>query len=62
MTETKTYCDHCGKQLDTMVDAVGITLETSYHFCKADLCNECLVKLNKLVDTFLSCKHGQSEE
>lgn len=58
MRETKIYCDHCGKVLNEMHDypeqEIGLMgYET------ADLCNECLEKLDKIIKAF--CGKGGEE-
>ncbi len=55
MRETKIYCDHCGKVLDEMHDYID--QEISFQeYETADLCKECLHKLDVIVKAF--CKKG----
>ena len=54
MTETKIYCDHCGKELDTMHDFDDLTIEMEHKWLVTDLCAECLDKLYDSVYEF--CK------
>lgn len=39
MRETKTYCDHCGKVLNEMIDYTDTEIEVKRWF-KCDLCAE----------------------
>lgn len=54
MTETKIYCDHCGKELDAMHDFDDLTIEMEHKWLVTDLCTECLDKLYDSVCDF--CK------
>lgn len=59
MTVVKTYCDHCGKELNEMHDypeqEIGlIGYET------ADLCSEHLEELDRIIKAY--CKKGGVEE
>lgn len=58
MTETKTYCDHCGKELNAMHDYFDLQVE-ALHYFSADLCSDCLEKLEDLMKNF--CKKGGAE-
>lgn len=58
MTETKTYCDHCGKVLNDMHDYCDITIEVD-EFIKADLCKACYVELGNIARAFV--KKGGAE-
>jgi hypothetical protein len=55
MTETKDYCDHCGKELDRMKDYGGTEI-VALHLFTADLCAECIEELDRMVFAF--CKRG----
>ena len=52
MTEIKTYCDHCGKELDDMKDYSDIELSV-LNYCKVDLCSKCLNELQDIIDEFI---------
>lgn len=54
MTEHKIYCDHCGKELDTMRDFDDLQIEMAHKWITADLCVECLDELYKITREF--CK------
>ena len=55
MRETKTYCDHCGKALNEMIDYPDTEIEAK-HWFMCDLCAECINELDKIVAVF--CKKG----
>lgn len=52
MTETKTYCDHCGKELDEMHDYVDVEIDMSTSWLRTDLCQECMQELKDIIFTF----------
>ena len=54
MTETKIYCDHCGKELNYTEDYNDITLDVKLNYIYTDLCDQCLHDLYQIVDTFCS--------
>lgn len=54
MIETKIYCDHCGKELDTKTDYDDIEVEMNHKWQKIDLCEECFERLWSIIDTFCS--------
>lgn len=56
MKEYNIYCDHCGKELDTMHDFDDLTIELDFKWTTADLCAECLDKLYDIVCDFLKGK------
>ncbi len=63
MTETKIYCDHCGKVLDCKEDYDDINIDTYVDWIEADLCKQCLHDLSNVVRTFCSgLKFKQSQE
>ena len=59
MTKTTTYCDHCGKELDTMKDYVDVELDL-YEIIEADLCADCIEQLKKMAKDF--CSYGERRE
>lgn len=58
MTEAKTYCDHCGKELHYMTDYIDTVINAKSLF-KCDLCNDCINELDEIVLKF--CKKGGAE-
>lgn len=54
MTVIKSYCDHCGKEIEVMRDYDEIDIEVCAQWFKVDLCKECGEQLNKIVAEF--CK------
>ena len=53
MTETKTYCDHCGKQLDSMKDYCEIIVSIPGKDVYCDLCASCLDNLSDVVREYV---------
>lgn len=56
MTVTKKYCDHCGKELNEMVDFTDADIEVAHRLYTVDLCEECFENLNNLVHAFVTNK------
>jgi hypothetical protein len=54
MTEIKTYCDHCGTELDKMTDYEDVEIEMAHKHQKVDLCVECFEELHCIIKLF--CK------
>lgn len=53
MKETKIYCDHCGKVLDTRYDYNDITIEMNHKWQDhIDLCEECFEELWNIINKF----------
>lgn len=52
MQEYKIYCDHCGKELDTMKDYNDTLVEIAYHWFNTDLCSDCLEELYDTICKF----------
>lgn len=42
MTIVKTYCDHCGKELDNTSDYISAEIKIGYVEINADLCFKCI--------------------
>lgn len=61
MKEHKIYCDHCGKELDTMKDFNDTQIEMAHKWATVDLCAECLDKLYNLICDFCEKKGGAKE-
>ena len=50
---TKTYCDHCGKELDWHEDYMDLALELKVRpYLDIDLCDACMDKLYRNVVRF----------
>lgn len=60
MTKIITYCDHCGKELNDMVDYGSSSIEIAYVEFQADLCEECHDHLVKMVKDF--CSYGERKD
>lgn len=56
MRETVMYCDHCGKDIDPMIDYEDIHINMDFKWINADLCIDCLDELYKLVSDFVKKK------
>lgn len=56
MTETKIYCDHCDKELDSMHDYVDTHIDVVYEYFCADLCRDCVEALCNTIQSFLTRK------
>ena len=54
MTQTKTYCDHCGKELDEMRDYPDTELDIIDEFLKCDLCKSCYEELSRTIRKFVN--------
>lgn len=52
MTETKIYCDHCGKELNEMHDYVDEEINMGVYWLRTDLCKDCMEELKKIVCAF----------
>ena len=52
MTVTKTYCDHCGKELDEMHGFTDEDIEIGLKHIECDLCSKCIEELARLVMDF----------
>lgn len=62
MTITKMYCDHCGKELNDMIDYTCCEVEVEYETISTDLCKDCLELLSTTIKQFCStAKGGESE-
>ena len=48
MTVCKTYCDHCGKELNDMTDYPDVAIGF-VKFSKADFCKMCLDELETII-------------
>lgn len=52
MTVTKKYCDHCGTELDEMLDWVDDEIMIANERIVRDLCADCVGDLIKIVEDF----------
>lgn len=53
MTVTKTYCDHCGKELSPKNDYCNLELEfTVRPYLDVDLCDGCMDELYRSIIRF----------
>ena len=52
MTKTTIYCDHCGKELDTMKDFCDVEINIYHVWFNTDLCSECFEELGKMAKQF----------
>ena len=59
MTKTTHYCDHCGKELNTMKDYWDCEIDL-YDTIETDLCNDCFEQLKKMVKDF--CSYGERKD
>ena len=55
MTIVKTYCDHCGKELDDMKDYPDTDIGL-LEYQKADFCQKCLEELETIIYDFVNKK------
>lgn len=58
MKEYKIYCNHCGKELNTMCDFDDLTIEMNHKWTTTDLCVECFDELYDIVYHFCNEKVG----
>ena len=58
MEKIKIYCDHCGKELDTMRDFDYTQIDIAHKWAVADLCAECLDELYDIICNFCAIKKG----
>ena len=54
MKEVKIYCDHCGAELDEMVDYTDVEVESPKYFRQCDLCKDCFELLDETIKKFLN--------
>lgn len=59
MTECKTYCDHCGAELDDMKDYPDINISVYAYSASCDLCEKCYNELKAIVGEFVSEMEGR---
>ena len=53
MTIVKTYCDHCGRELDDMKDYPDTEIGL-LGYRKADFCRKCLEELETIIYDFVN--------
>ena len=54
MKEVKIYCDHCGAELNEMVDYTESEIESPSSFYKCDLCKDCVELLDETIKKFIN--------
>ena len=59
MTKVTHYCDHCGKELDTIKDYLCCEVDI-YERIQMDICAGCLEKLTNMIKDF--CSYGERRE
>ena len=59
MKETKVYCDHCGKEIDTFKEYPGIRISLNHVDAEADLCEKCFNDLTIIVGQYLAGKKDE---
>lgn len=57
MTETKIYCDNCGKQLDGVHDYEDTYIDVVYKSFYADLCCDCVEALCNTIQSFFNTQN-----
>lgn len=62
MTITKMYCDHCGKELNDMIDYTCCEVEIAYRTVSTDLCKDCLERLFTTIEQFCSMAKGSEKK
>ncbi|MBQ7792907.1 MAG: hypothetical protein IJ366_00465 [Clostridia bacterium] len=61
MTETKVYCDRCGKELSHKFDYTGRIIKVSHVEFVTDLCADCFNLFCENTNEFLRRKGGNEE-
>jgi hypothetical protein len=59
MTIKHTFCDHCGKQIDSMTDYTEMGVSLGKNFAETDLCTECNTKLWAVITDFIYNKREE---
>lgn len=59
MTETKHYCDHCRKEINSMEDFIEVEVETPTDFYETDLCSDCVSELDDIIRKFIGKESKQ---
>lgn len=54
MTETKTYCDHCGMLIEKDYDSISVDIRGGPWRDQMDLCSLCYKKLTNIIDEFIN--------
>lgn len=62
MTIKKTFCDHCGKQIDSMTDYTEICVSLGGNFDETDLCTDCFADLWAVINGFIHDKREDGAE
>ena len=54
MTVLKQYCDHCGKELNSMEDYSDTVIDFCTDYLEADLCASCYEEILNITKAFLN--------
>ena len=60
MKETKVFCDHCGKEIDTFKEYPDIRISLNHVDAETDLCEKCFNDLTIIVGKFLAGKKDEA--
>lgn len=52
MKKWTTICDHCGKEMDLMIDYEAVEFDTEDEFLQVDLCSECYKEISSIIKQF----------
>lgn len=52
MTIKKTFCDHCGKQIDSMTDYTEMGISCFKKYKQTDLCVKCFDEMWNTINIF----------
>ncbi len=58
---TKIVCDHCGRELNSMKDYDGISIETMDSIFDTDLCADCRHELSERMDKLVKVFIGKED-
>lgn len=58
MKKTIYTCDHCGRELDEMHDAIEIIVDNFIDVVYTDLCSDCEKELNEIILKYINKKQG----
>ena len=62
MQRTLIKCDHCGKEMDRMMDYDDLQIDMGHKWTTCDLCAECLDELYEVVISFLTHRKENNNE
>ncbi len=52
MTKNAIFCDHCGKEIDQMIDYDDVTIKCAHEWKDVDLCEDCFNELWDFISKF----------